>query len=101
MGENGNVNFSNYGSWGIVIFFVIIIAAFAWFVRSDRPNYAYAPPACNAVSNCQVERQGLVTAAETNYRIIDESRNTRDAISAQIDVAGTVNSATMVVTKMA
>ncbi len=83
MGEN--VNFSNYGSWGIVIFFVIIIALFAFFVRGDRGyGYGYAPPTCNAVSNCQVERQGLVTAAETNYRIIDENRNTRDAISAQL-----------------
>lgn len=82
MGEN--VNFSNYGSWGIVIFFVIIIALFAFFVRGDRPNYGYVPNGCNAVTNCQVERQGLVTAAETNYRIIDENRNTRDAISAQL-----------------
>ncbi len=86
MGENGNVNFSNYGSWGIVIFFVIIIALFAFFVRGDRPGYGFnmPPNMCNAVSNCQVERQGLVTAAETNYRIIDENRNTRDAISAQL-----------------
>ncbi|WP_462432483.1 hypothetical protein [Phascolarctobacterium succinatutens] len=80
---NENMTISNFSGWGIVIFFVIIIAAFAWFVRDGRgcgPN----PYGCNAVTNCQVERQGLVTAAETNYRIIDESRNTRDALSAQM-----------------
>ena len=78
---NENMTISNFSGWGIVIFFVIIIAAFAWFVRDGRgPN----PYGCTAVTNCQVERQGLVTAAETNYRIIDESRNTRDALSAQM-----------------
>lgn len=81
---NENLSISNFSGWGIVIFFILIIAAFAWFVRGDRPNYGYGPIGCNAVTNCQVERQGLVTAAETNYRIIDEARNTRDALSAQM-----------------
>lgn len=79
---NENMTISNFSGWGIVIFFVIIIAAFAWFVRDGRDRYpGYG---CAAVTNCQVERQGLVSAAETNYRIIDESRNTRDALSAQM-----------------
>ena len=79
---NENMTFTNFSGWGIVIFFIIIIAAFAWFVRGDRDRYPIY--GCNTVSNCQVERQGLVTAAETNYRIIDEARNTRDALSAQL-----------------
>ena len=79
---NENMTFTNFNGWGIVIFFVIIIAAFAWFVRGDRDRYPVY--GCNAVSNCQVERQGLITAADTNYRIIDEARNTRDALSAQM-----------------
>lgn len=80
---NENLSISNFSGWGIVIFFILIIAAFAWFVRGDR-NYGPNPYGCNAVTNCQVERQGLVTAAETNYRIIDEARNTRDTISSQL-----------------
>ncbi len=80
---NENMTISNFSGWGIVIFFVIIIAAFAWFVRDGRGD-RYPGYGCAAVTNCQVERQGLVSAAETNYRIIDESRNTRDALSAQM-----------------
>lgn len=78
-----HMTISNFSGWGIVIFFILIIAAFAWFVRGDR-GYSPNPYGCNTVTNCQVERQGLVTAAETNYRIIDEARNTRDALSAQM-----------------
>ena len=31
-----------------------------------------------------MERQGLITAADTNYRIIDEARNTRETLGAQL-----------------
>lgn len=31
---NENMTISNFSGWGIVIFFVIIIAAFSWFVRA-------------------------------------------------------------------
>ena len=36
---NENMTISNFSGWGIVIFFVIIIAAFAWFVRDGRDRY--------------------------------------------------------------
>ena len=52
---NENMTISNFSGWGIVIFFIIIIAAFAWFVRGDRDRYPIY--GCNTVSNCQVERQ--------------------------------------------
>lgn len=37
---------------------------------------------CARTSNCEVERRGLITAAETNYRIIDQAQATRDVVAA-------------------
>lgn len=71
-----------FGGWGIVIFLIILFWAFmggGWNRNRDYPM-----PACNVTSNCQVERQGLITAAETNYRIIEENRRSTDAISSQL-----------------
>lgn len=39
---------------------------------------------CAGVSNCDVEKQNIITAAETNYRVIDENRRSTDMISAQL-----------------
>lgn len=67
-------------SWGWVIFIVLIL----WFfvggsgLGFNRYGYGYDP-----TSNCDVERRGLITAAETNYRIIDENQKSTSAIMAQ------------------
>lgn len=66
-------------SWGWVIFIVLIL----WFFLGNN-GYGYGRGyGCGEVSNCAVERQGLITAAETNYRIIDENRRSTDLIMAQ------------------
>lgn len=66
-------------SWGWVIFIVLIL----WFFLGNN-GYGYGRGyGCGDVSNCAVERQGLITAAETNYRIIDENRRSTDLIMAQ------------------
>lgn len=70
-------------SWGWVIFIVLIL----WFfLGNNGRGFGYGPGynSCGMVSNCQVERQGLITAAETNYRIIDEAQKTTDTISSQL-----------------
>ncbi|MCM1497265.1 MAG: hypothetical protein NC124_02250 [Clostridium sp.] len=72
-------------SWGWVIFIVLILWFFIGGSGYNRfGNYGCGDNGCNVVSNCQVERQGLITAAETNFRIIDENRKSTDAISAQL-----------------
>lgn len=75
---------SNTFSWGWVIFIVLIL----WFFIGGTGRFCgYGPDGsngCNVVSNCQVERQGLITAADTNYRIVDEAQKTTDAISSQL-----------------
>lgn len=75
-------------SWGWVIFIVLILWFFVGgsaFGHGRGYGYGYGDcgNGCNVVSNCQVERQGLITAAETNFRIIDENRKSTEAIMAQ------------------
>jgi hypothetical protein len=72
-----------FGGWGIVIFLIILFWAFMGGGWGRNRDYGYGGE-CGVTSNCQVERQGLITAAETNYRIIDENRRSTDAISSQL-----------------
>ena len=82
-------------SWGWVIFIILILWFFAggngfgWGNRGTAgflagEAFANGSNGCSKVSNCEVERQGLITAAETNFRIIEENRRSTDAISAQL-----------------
>jgi hypothetical protein len=99
---NENNTFS-HGGWGIVIFFILLFWAFCgggfgggWGGRAAASGAVQGmevatlaslmrnESGCNRVSNCEVEKQGLITAAETNYRIIEENRRSTDAISAQL-----------------
>lgn len=59
----------SFSSWGIVIFLVLLF----WFFtgngfgrHDDRFHDAHC---CNCVSNCEVEKQNIIQAAETNYRV--------------------------------
>ena len=45
-------------------------------------GYGFGDCGCSRVSNCEVERRGLITAAETNYRIIDQANATRATVEA-------------------
>lgn len=75
-------------SWGWVIFIILILWFFAGgngfgFGGYNR-NGACGLANCDGTSNCEVERQGLITAAETNFRIIEENRKSTDMISSQL-----------------
>lgn len=89
-----NTNMGGF-SWGWVIFIILIL----WFFSGGGLNNGFGfnrggfgagflagegYNGCNKVSNCQIERQGLITAAETNFRIIEENRKSTDAISSQL-----------------
>lgn len=72
-------------SWGWVIFIVLILWFFVGGSAFGRRGYDHdGCNGCSVVSNCQVERQGLITAAETNYRIIEENQKSTNTISSQL-----------------
>lgn len=73
-------------TWGIgsvlagVVVLILLFSIFSngtWGFNGSRNCY-------EPVSNCEVEKQGLITAAETNFRIIDENRKSSDMLSAQL-----------------
>ena len=86
-------------SWGWVIFLILILWFFVGgngfgfggygnragsFLAGDILGQLQGRDAslsCGA-SNCEVERRGLITAAETNYRIKDQAQQTRNVVEA-------------------
>lgn len=88
MNTNGGVD------WGWIIFLILILwffvgGGFGGFTRGN----AFAAgdifgqlnrlnDSAHGSSNCEVERRGLATAAETNYRIIDQAQQTRNTVEA-------------------
>lgn len=81
-----------FNTWGIAIFLIILFAAFLgrgnWGANSVQ---AMPMPvqSCNAVSNCQVEKQGIIDSARTQYLIEDTSRQTQEKTIAGITALGT------------
>ena len=79
-------------SWIAVLFVIIVVVALfggnfggGWgWNRSGNP-YPAQEGGCNRVSNCQVEKQGIVDAARTQYLIEQQSNDTRMAINASTD----------------
>lgn len=79
-------------SWIAVLFVIIVVVALfggnfggGWgWNRSGNP-YPAQEGGCNRVSNCQVEKQGIVDAARTQYLIEQQSNNTRTAINASTE----------------
>lgn len=79
-------------SWIAVLFVIIVVVALfggnfggGWgWNRSGNP-YSAQEGGCNRVSNCQVEKQGIVDAARTQYLIEQQSNNTRAAINASTE----------------
>lgn len=88
-------------SWGWIIFLILILWFFvgggfsgfggfgpygrgAAYAAGDLTGLLTARDISNSVgaSNCEVERRGLVTAADTNYRIIDQAQQTRNTVEA-------------------
>lgn len=89
-------------NWGWIIFLILILWFFVggngFFGNGFGRGYGYgngfiagdvlgqlqgrdASLNCGA-SNCEVERRAIVEAAETNYRIIDQAQQTRNAVEA-------------------
>lgn len=80
-------------SWIAVLFVIIVIFAifgggfggnWGWN-RGCNPYPAQENGGCNRVSNCQVEKQGIVDAARTQYLIEQQSNATRMAINASTE----------------
>lgn len=88
-------------SWGWIIFLILILWFFVGgngfgfggygnrgagaFLAGDilgNLTPRYVDGSCHSSSNCEVERRSLITAAETNYRIIDQAQQTRNAVEA-------------------
>lgn len=79
-------------SWASIILGIIVLVFIfgAWggngFFggRGYGPGFAagVAADGCGRTSNCEVERRGLVTAADTNYRIIEQAQATRETVQA-------------------
>lgn len=79
-------------SWIAVLFVIIVVVAIfggnlggGWgWNRSGNP-YPAQEGGCSRVSNCQVEKQGIVDAARTQYLIEQQSNTTRAAINASTE----------------
>lgn len=80
-------------SWLAVLFIIIVIAAlfggfgngFGFgFGRGNMP-YPVNDTGCNRVSNCEVEKQGIIDTARTQYLIEQQSNDTRMAINASTE----------------
>lgn len=72
--------------WGLLILifllFIVFGGGFGGFGAWGRRPYGDYVVDNGCTSNCEVERRGLITAAETNYRIIDQAQATRDVVAA-------------------
>lgn len=71
MGENGNATTINWTSWGLVIFFILLFMIFRGFggFGGFGPQQGWGNPGCGVVSNCQVEKQGIIDTARTQYLV--------------------------------
>ena len=78
-------------SWLAVLFIIIVIAALFGgfgngfgFGRGNMP-YPVTDTGCNRVSNCEVEKQGIIDTSRTQYLIEQQSNDTRMAINASTE----------------
>lgn len=83
-------------SWGWIIFLILILWFFVGggfggfggfnrgsaFVAGDLLGQARDASINCGASNCEVERRSLITAADTNYRIIEQGNLTRATVDA-------------------
>lgn len=88
MGNDQNTGMS----WIGVLFVILVIAAiFGGFGNGWGGNRANMPPVmlnnggCDRVSNCEVEKQGIIDTARTQYLIEQQSNDTRAAITASTE----------------
>ena len=67
-----------WGSWGIILFLIILFALF----NGNFFGGGYGNRHSGNITTDDVERRGLITAADTNYRIIEQSNATRQVVEA-------------------
>ncbi|MEG0431041.1 MAG: hypothetical protein RR420_05460 [Anaerovoracaceae bacterium] len=85
MGETtANAGFS----WGWVIFIVLILWFFVGGGLGNNRADAFGC-GCNRVSNCEVEKQGIIDSARTQYLIEQQAAGTRELVMATANVTQT------------
>lgn len=77
-------------SWIAVLFVIIVIFAifgngFSGWGRGNNMPAVMAEGGCTRVSNCEVEKQGIIDTARTQYLIEQQSNDTRMAINASTE----------------
>ena len=84
-------NKTGMGWAGLLLFFVVIWILFTGFGNGygnrggcgDYGMQPYGPTGCNRVSNCEIEKQGIIDSAQTRFLIEKTSNDNREAIMAQ------------------
>lgn len=82
-----------WSGMGLVIFLLILFGIFG-FGRGFGGfgnAYGYGMPGvygCNATTNCQVEKQGIIDSARTQYLVVDSARQVQDATNAGFAAIG-------------
>lgn len=92
-------NKSGLGWVGILLVVVVIWILFSAFSENgfgNRGGYGqympYGPTGCNRVSNCEVEKQGIIDSARTQFLIERNGAETRAATQAGFDAVMAQNS---------
>lgn len=70
-----------FGGWG----FLIVLILFLWMLFDRNKRHG---DGCDAVSNCQVEKQEIIDAARTQYMIENTSRITQEQTAAGLTALG-------------
>ena len=67
-----------WGSWGVIIFLIILFALFG----NNGFGFGGYGHRESAVSAADAERRNIIEAAETNYRVIEQGNLTRQVVEA-------------------
>ena len=78
-------NKSGMGWAGLLLFFVVIWILFGSMGGGFGWGNRIADAGCNRVSNCEVEKQGIIDAAKTQYLIETTGRQTQEYLATKID----------------
>ncbi len=80
-------NKSGFGWTGLLLFFVVIWILFGSFNGNgfgNRGGYGYGDGCgCTKVSNCEVQKQGIIDSARTQFLIEKTANENREAIMQQ------------------
>jgi hypothetical protein len=90
---------TNFSSWGVVIFLIILFIAFTggnfggWGNRGGNQAFDLAALAnlgggCNRASNCEVMRQEIIDTATTQYKVESNARQVQDVVTGEITALG-------------